>query len=382
MLSQNEISRILNAFQHPLVRDLAWAIGSADLLQTPSSLGITTYQEYHHELLDAWLPLKQLDQNPSPLIAKLIHTKDVRLGSYFENLIFYWWSEIKNYHPMWTGLQINDHKRTIGAFDALLYNTDQSIHSWQHWELTLKFYLSYQGNKNWQDWIGPGGRDRLSLKLQRMQTHQFMLDQHPASQRVLTDNHIDYQASSQTQRAMIKGVMFDAYQRRKKGFKISVIQDGVESHGLWMHATDLAEYTEYIMKELQGIDGCVQFGWRRCIKPHWLAPLYDPFTVSHCMWDLHLGFQRRIDYQKGLPLMNADELIHSYPQYTHFGGAIMYSLQSQHTEDKLTIPAPFDKLMQSSHISTKDSFTRYPRKIWQEIHRIFVTDPQWPHLNK
>ena len=167
--SQREISCLLNAFTHPLVRDLAWVIGNSDLLSSTSSFPIATIPDsalrasnesasrasndsasrasndsptpslfteksWPHELYLAWSHLQQLDQNPHPLISFLIQHKDIRLGAYFEKLIHYWIQAIKQHQNLITELQIHDQKKTLGAFDILTYDDVHTHAYWQHWE--------------------------------------------------------------------------------------------------------------------------------------------------------------------------------------------------------------------------------------------------------
>jgi hypothetical protein len=88
--------------------------------------------------------------------------------------------------------------------DILARDLDEN--DW-HIELAVKFFLQLpdtSGNKL-EHWVGPQTRDRLDVKLSKLQNKQFPFLQHPQTQQVLSDNGI----TTQWQQALIlKGYLF------------------------------------------------------------------------------------------------------------------------------------------------------------------------------
>jgi hypothetical protein len=93
--------------------------------------------------------------------------------------------------------QIQEHGRTIGEIDFLL----KTPHGLEHWELGLKYYLYVPQRKQF---IGSDGKDRLDLKLDKIENKQLPMGRHPQV--------LDYCQQSQlqppTSRALIKGRLF------------------------------------------------------------------------------------------------------------------------------------------------------------------------------
>ncbi len=58
--------------------------------------------------------------------------------------------------------------RTIGELDVLYRHDGRIVHR----EVAVKFYLAARPGTEASAWIGPGKRDRLDLKLDRLATHQ------------------------------------------------------------------------------------------------------------------------------------------------------------------------------------------------------------------
>jgi hypothetical protein len=93
-------------------------------------------------------------------------------------------------------------RQTRGEFDFLFASADER--DWRHWEVAVKFYLFSPESNQVGYWIGPGGHDRLDIKLSRLYDHQLKLGSSVQGQQQLQQLGID---SVQTQ-AWIKGYLF------------------------------------------------------------------------------------------------------------------------------------------------------------------------------
>ena len=92
-------------YQHPLVRQLAFAVGSPNILsQVPDELELEHAFDLHpdqmwQQHLENYHPrLLELDQNPQALENFVAQLKSTRLGLRFEMLIWFWLLD-KGYHP-------------------------------------------------------------------------------------------------------------------------------------------------------------------------------------------------------------------------------------------------------------------------------------------
>ncbi|MEP5766508.1 MAG: DUF1853 family protein [Halieaceae bacterium] len=179
---------------HSCVRDLAWAGFSPLLIKT-------------HRMSGAGLPwtaywaqkLKELDQDPAPLLEHLDKAQSNRLGIYYESLWHYLLQEDPDTELLAHNLPIRDESQTIGEFDCLFYCLRRKIHV--HLELAVKFYLGVASDNIW---LGPGRQDRLDLKLERLLQHQSQLGQHPAAREPLLALGIQ----SYESRIDLKGYLF------------------------------------------------------------------------------------------------------------------------------------------------------------------------------
>jgi hypothetical protein len=60
-------------------------------------------------------------------------------------------------------------RRTLGELDVLYRHDGRVVHR----EIALKYYLAATPGTDPSAWVGPGRRDRLDLKLDRLATHQL-----------------------------------------------------------------------------------------------------------------------------------------------------------------------------------------------------------------
>ena len=176
-------------YQHSAVRDLAWVMASPGLLQTTSEESVLVSDEWCRTMYTQYqLQLQALDENPQPLIAALSRCKSYRLGIYFEFLLAYWLRDIFQVKQLRHNVPVfqqqdSGGQKTLGEFD-FLFRFD-APHTLQHWEATVKFYLLQNDAEGNPCWLGPGNRDRLDSKLDRLFGHQLKLAYFPDARQCL-----------------------------------------------------------------------------------------------------------------------------------------------------------------------------------------------------
>jgi hypothetical protein len=193
----------IDTLRDPTVRDLAWVIGSPGLLDA-------SHPAYHGLVVDdAWCSaqlqasavwLAALDLAPLPLHSYIAARPTRRLGHYFEALIKFWLTHMPDTQLIATNLQVHDGLRTLGEYDFLFRDNSAAV---CHWEAAVKFYLQQEALAEQRAFIGPGTRDRLDIKLDRVFQHQLVLGHTHAGQQALPQGiRLD-----RTQ-AFIKGYLF------------------------------------------------------------------------------------------------------------------------------------------------------------------------------
>lgn len=173
-------------WRHPVVRDLAWVLGSPPLLRASRSAAADSPRWLdaawcRHTLQASTDWLTGLDADPAPLLAHLAHEHDHRLGSHFESLLAFWlaWPDNPAYQLIARNLAVREAGRTLGELDFLVRDRHSGV--LQHWEVAVKFFLGVRPGGDASAWIGPGLRDRLDLKLARLRTHQLRLCRIPSA---------------------------------------------------------------------------------------------------------------------------------------------------------------------------------------------------------
>lgn len=169
-------------FSTPIVRQLAFAIASPNLIQYfPHQLHAEKSIDVHSCLLwqqyfTAYLPrLIFLDQHPQELLNFLTKIKSTRLGLRFEALLWFWLQDQENQYFELLGHSIQHHAngKTLGEMDFLLRN--QQTQHIEHWEVCLKYYLAAP-TLELGTWIGLNPEDTLLHKLSHLLDQQFQFD--------------------------------------------------------------------------------------------------------------------------------------------------------------------------------------------------------------
>jgi hypothetical protein len=182
-------------FRHAVVRDLAWA-GFGPLLIKTDAIGGAGLR-----CSPFWIQhLAELDDAPAPLHEFLDTRAASRLGLYYETLWHYLLENDPEIDLIAHNYPVRDGDRTVGEFDCLYWSGLEGRHI--HLELAFKFYL---GVPDSGIWLGPGQRDQLDMKLDRLVCHQSRLAEHPAAREALLALGIDRPES----RIDIKGYLFE-----------------------------------------------------------------------------------------------------------------------------------------------------------------------------
>jgi len=183
------------------VRDLAWIIGAPGLLDENAYAGRVVDDAWCQAQLQACLPwLTALDIDPRSLHDFVAARRTRRLGHYFESLIAFWLAHLPGTQVISSNLQAQDGQRTVGEYDFLFRDASADV---CHWEVAIKFYLQARPLPEQCSFIGPGARDRLDIKLDRVFTHQLELGNTSAGRSALPPG-----ITLRKAQAFIKGYLF------------------------------------------------------------------------------------------------------------------------------------------------------------------------------
>ncbi len=194
----------LPALQHPLVRALAWLIGSPGILD-PAAGGADAV------VSDAWCAqalaqaqplLLRLDRNPAELEAHVQARRITRLGRLAESLVCFWLQHSERFELLAHNLAVRADGRTLGDFDLVF--RDRQGNTCVHWEMAVKFYLRRPGRHGLAAYVGPTGKDVLAAKAAHIFTRQLMLGGTSAGGAALRS----IGAADARARAFVKGWLF------------------------------------------------------------------------------------------------------------------------------------------------------------------------------
>jgi hypothetical protein len=199
------------SFTHPLVRSLAWLIGSPVLLAQPGpqGAGLLVDDQWCANALQESLPfLQHLDRNPVALEARVAASGAHRLGRVAEVLVGFWLAGFERFELCAQNLAVRVDGRTLGEFDLVF--RDRSDGRWMHWEMAVKFYLRRAAAGVSVDFVGPEGRDTLARKADHIFSRQLGLSSTAAGAAALAA----VGASSVASRAFVKGWLFHSTAER------------------------------------------------------------------------------------------------------------------------------------------------------------------------
>lgn len=244
-------------WRHALVRDLAWTLASPPLLAPDDPATRWLDADWGHRALAAshdWLAA--LDRDPTPL-RQAMALRQGRLGSYFESLLDAWlaWPGNPLYRRLHHGLAVRQDKLTLGELDFLV--EERATGEVQHWEVAVKFYLGIAPGGSPSSWVGPGQKDRLDLKLERLLRHQLPLADLPEARRLLADLALP----SPRPVALVRGRLFYPADACLADWRPAAAAPG-HGKGWWMPAAAfLRRFSDAGLR------------WMRLPREHWLAPV-------------------------------------------------------------------------------------------------------------
>lgn len=244
-------------WRQPLVRDLAWSLASPPLLAPTAPAGAWPDAGWGARLLAAsqdWLAA--LDRDLAPLQEALAR-RSGRLGAYFESLLDAWlsWPGNPLYRRLHHGLPVRRDKLTLGEFDFLV--EELATGEVQHWEVAVKFYLGIAPGGSAADWVGPGLKDRLDLKLERLLRQQLPLATRPEARALL----LQLGLPGPRPLGLVRGRFFYPADACAADWAPAVAAPG-HLRGWWMPAPRFLHHF-----------GDAGLAWLRLPREHWLAPV-------------------------------------------------------------------------------------------------------------
>lgn len=252
-------ANLIASLRDTAVRDLAWVMGSPGLLDSrhPPYQGRVVDDEWcgaQLQLARSWL--KELDNNPRSLHDFIALHPTRRLGHYFETLLAFWLTHQPGIKVIATNLQVQHEQRTLGEYDFLFSDANDEI---CHWEAAVKFYLQQEPLARQDAFIGPGTRDRLDLKLDKVFQQQLQLGQTCAGKLALPGG-----VSITKPQAFIKGYLFYHASSRHSTTPVTGISQGHLS-GWWVR------HNIEIIPQI-----CTDSRWVILPRLSWLAPASLP----------------------------------------------------------------------------------------------------------
>lgn len=138
------------------------------------------------------------ETNQLDLLACLLNKKgNPLLGIFYETLWQFLLNQLPESQVIAANLQVSGEKNgqpaTLGEYDLIYQFRKQFIHR----ELAVKFYLGIPGGDKdsksspWQHWVGPGLKDRLDRKMDRLLHHQTSLSDTNEGQEALLKQGIE-----------------------------------------------------------------------------------------------------------------------------------------------------------------------------------------------
>lgn len=250
-------------FQHQVVRDLAWVIGSPALLRSEGKDRVSDHWRriaFHDRI--PWL--REQDRNPDELYEWLADRKSKLLGVYFEALIEYWLCHWHRMQLLAARLPLMGAQRAIGEFDFLF--RDRFLGIDYHWESAVKFFLRYHRNAEMGDWLGPNPRDTLQKKYDRVFGHQLRLSERPEAMPVLHRLGIECLQP----KAFFKGYLFEHLGDNVE--RALPLPEGISPHhlaGWWCYASEHNTIPQRYEENR----------WLSLPRLHWLSPVFNKARV-------------------------------------------------------------------------------------------------------
>ncbi|MDH5393926.1 MAG: DUF1853 family protein [Gammaproteobacteria bacterium] len=219
-------------YNHKLINDLAWVIGSPSLIGTAdyNDQRLLTDSWFNNQLKNSANILSEEDKNPQRIQAYLSTMPEFKLGLYFEKLIHYWLSINPQFDIMRNNLIVSSEKITLGEFDFIIkdHQTGRTVHL----EVAVKFFLEIINDKK-SCWVGPNTRDRLDLKVDKLLNQQIELSNSSLVKSQLKQQNINIDDHW----VILKGRLFKNSNKLESGccwLSISDFMHSQNSDSLWL----------------------------------------------------------------------------------------------------------------------------------------------------
>lgn|SRR3990167_1111582 len=183
----SQLHELPRQLRHPAVRDLAWTLLSAPLLQHADwpqrhPLSASTWAQAP-DLLADWL--RQQEHDSGVLEQWLARTHHRRLGLYYEQLWQFALHAAPGVELLAANLAIREEGRTLGELDVVIRDAEGD----HHLELAIKLYLgpAQSDGEAYANWLGPGRHDCLGRKLDHLRLQQLPLSSSPQALAALSN---------------------------------------------------------------------------------------------------------------------------------------------------------------------------------------------------
>lgn len=220
--------------------DLNWILNSPTLMLPPA--GITGWKSLFQQLNIREVPPRH---SASP--------GNKRLGIYYEDLIYEILTKSQENIKLERNIQVKQHKITQGEFDFICHSPRFNFHL----ECAVKFYLRVGSGQELNHYIGPGKKDRLDIKWNRLLDHQLPLSDTDAGREVLAKLGV----STPKKALLLQGYLFHPL----ADSDVSNLAAGINPEhlkGWWVRPSQielLDRHSHYAVME----------------KPYWLTPRID-----------------------------------------------------------------------------------------------------------
>ena len=195
-------------------------------------------------------------RDPTRLLELLSAPRSHKVGIAFEALVHFGIEQGLGHTVLGRDVQIRAERRTVGALDVVL-RTQTGVE--EHWELAYKLFLQCKPDLGWSSWLGPGERDRLDTKVNRMRHHQIPLSARDVASEALAGLGVN---EPPAQRAVLQGVLFSRWDQ-----PVTRATDArIDSAGRWVRQTEMARV----------LDAAPDSRWVRRHKPLWFGPWVGP----------------------------------------------------------------------------------------------------------
>ncbi|MCP4598866.1 DUF1853 family protein [Neptuniibacter sp.] len=224
-----------------MIADLDWIMNTPSLMDLPE--GVSDFKWLTDQISLSGHEFLPADNNK-------------RLGIYFEDLVSQILNSAPNSIDIKRNIKVFSGKITLGEFDFIGSSPAGDFHL----ECAVKFYLRVGKGDQLSHFIGPGKKDRLDIKWQRMLSHQLALSS--TDEGTITCAELGHQPKHKI--LLLRGYLFHPFSEFEAASAAHVetfAPDINPEHlrGWWMRKSEA---------ELLG----TQYHYSIMKKPYWLSP--------------------------------------------------------------------------------------------------------------